>query len=439
MRRPKGWIATDMKKKTIISVAIPLLVVCLLFAVYAWLLNNWTSSLRRAVQGTTILRIRSGGTCHRQIENEKTLAEITDPQEIERFLNAIDVDLWHSGGVCMCCGDPTFEFYTGDRLLAMVSFHHGKRLRWAKGKWIGDLQLTAQSQDSLLSWLSQHGVDGPRQAREQTQKYRAEEQRTEKRYAELVGKQTLAAAAAASRKTAQSSSPREATRLRVERQLDAEAEAFQKYEKDTRTSIERYLRFLGVKNDEAWDSYWGSEAVIATRLLPRFKGPELAEVALAVMQDEEGMSGAARWFIGEKGWRNLDESDRERILPPLVKRALQHPHAGTRKIAMLVLSEMDSALATESLRGMLARPTDPKWTRPETKPRYGRKIAVPGDEPVYADECSDAIWAAFCLAKMGSRESLPAIQKLAEKSEERDKYLLDKAVLLLRQNAGTTP
>ncbi len=428
-----------MKKKTILSAAVPLAIVCLIFATYARLFDSWTGSLRKAAQGTTRLRIRSGGTCHRQIDEEMTLVEITNRQDIERFLEIADIDRWRSGGVCLCCGNPTFEFYAGDRLLAMISFHHGKRLRWAEGRWNGDGQLTTRSRDSLLSWLSEHGVDGPRQAREQTQRYRAEERRAEDRYAELVGRRTLAAAAAASRNAWESSSPREETRLRAEKQLKAAAEVFQKYEKDTRTSIERYLRYLGVKSDEAWDTYWENEAVIALRLLPRFKGLELAEAALAVMQDEEGMRGAARWFVGESGWRNLDGSDRERILPPLVQRALQHPDSGTRKIAMVVLSEMDYTRAAESLRGVLSQPADPKWSPPKMKPRYGRKIDVPADKPVYADECSDAVWAAFCLAKMGSRESLPAIQELAEQSQERDSDLLNKALLLLRQNADKTP
>ena len=233
--------------------------------------RRWTDSLQEAVQETTRLRIRSGGTCHRTIEREKTLAEITDAGEISRFIHGIVINGWRSGGACMCCGDPTFEFYAGDRLLAMVGYHHTERLRWADGKWRGDGQLTAVSRSFVISWLSQHGVDGPRRAREQEQRSRAEEQRVKKRYAELVGEETLAAVAAASRKISQSFDPRQETRVREEKRLKAEAEVFEKYEKDTRTSIERYLRFLGVRNDEAWNTYWENEAVVAMRLLPRFK------------------------------------------------------------------------------------------------------------------------------------------------------------------------
>lgn len=394
---------------------------------------GWVDSLRNAVQGTTKLRVRSGGTCHRRPKEEKTLAEVTDPQEIERFLKTVDIDESRSRGVCACCGNPTFEFYAGERLLAMVGYHHQQRLRWAGGEWGADGELTARSQESLLSWLTQHGVDGPRQAREQEQRYRAEEQRVEERYAELVGEQTLAAIAEASREIPWNNDPRGEKRQKIA------ADVFQKSEKDTRTSIERYLRFLGVKNNEAWDTYWENEVVIAKHLLPRFKGPELAEAALAVMQDEEGMRGAARWFVGEKGWENLEKSDRERILPPLVQRALQHPHTGTRKIVMAILSEIDSVWAVESLRGMLARPADPKWVRPKTKPRYGWKIDLAGGEQIYAEECSEAVWAAFCLAKMGNIESLPAIQKLADESQGPDRDLLNKAVQLLRAKGSKAP
>jgi hypothetical protein len=394
---------------------------------------GWVDSLRYAVRGTTKLRIRSGGTCHRVPEEEKTLAEVTDPQEIERFLKTIDIDEAQSRGVCMCCGNPTFEFYAGERLLAMAGYHHQKSLRWAGGEWGADGELTAQSRDSLLSWLTQHGVDGPRQAWQQEQAYRAEGQRVEKRYAELIGEQTLAAVAEAPRKILSNNDQY------GEKGWKLKAEVFQKYEKDTRTSVERYLRFLGVKNNEAWDSYWENEVVVARYLLPRFKGPELAEAALAVMQDEEGMAGAARWFVGERGWRNLDESDRKRILPPLVQRALQHPHAGTRKIVMVILSEINSVWAVESLRSMLGRPTDPKWTRPKTEPSYGRKIDLADGEQIYAEECSEAVWAALCLAKMGDSGSLPVIQKLAEEYQGPDKDLLSKALQLLQAKTGQTP
>jgi len=118
---------------------------------------GWKDSLRSAVTEATRFRVRSGGTCHRTADEEKTLVEIAESEQIERFLALIDIDEDGSGGGCLCCGDPTFEFYAGDRLLAMVGYH-GDSLRWAGGAWTGDGLLTKAGQAAVGSWLIQHGL-----------------------------------------------------------------------------------------------------------------------------------------------------------------------------------------------------------------------------------------------------------------------------------------
>ena len=394
--------------------------------------HGWTESLQQAVQGTTRLRIRSGGTCHRVIEHEETLAEVTDATEINRFIDGIVIDERRSGGSCMCCGNPTFEFYAGDRLLAMVGYHHGERLRWANGKWTGDGELTSASRSFLIAWLSQHRVDGPRREVEAKQERQDEKARRQRRYAELIPEQTLRAISEATTWGAL----RNDNAVGDKRQK-LTAEAFVHQEKDARTSIELYLRLLGVTANDGWNMYLDYETPITKHLLPRFKGAELAQVAVDVMKDDEGMLGAARWFLGENGWRNLDESDRERMLPPLAQRALQHRYMNTRKNVMNTLSEIGGPRAAESLRRMLSRPTDPNWTPPNLK--YGWRIKLVDGDEVCSEECSDAVWAAFCLAKIGDIESLPAIQRLADESQGPDKDLLSKALELLRKNADKPP
>jgi hypothetical protein len=391
---------------------------------------GWVDSLRQAVQGATRLRVRSGGTCHRRIEEEKTLIEVTEAQEIERVLKAIDIDESQSGGACACCGSPTFEFYAGERLLAMVGYHHGERLRWAGGEWTGDGELTGSSATFLKSWLSQHGVGGPRREVEARQKQQDEEARRQRRYAELIPQPTLAAA-----KAAESSSEISWRNDTLgEKRKKLVADAFTKHEQGAKTSVELYLRMLGVTREEAWNSYDYFDDVVVKHLLPRFKGGELAQGGLAVITDEEGMAGAARWFLGENGWRNLNETDRERILRPLAQQALQHRYMDTRKRVMNVLCDINTPWAMESLRSMLSWPTDPKWMPPKVK--YGWRIGLIGGGEVCSDECSDAVWAAFCLAKMGNSESLPALQKLAEESQGPDKDLLNKAIQLLREKGS---
>jgi tetratricopeptide (TPR) repeat protein len=123
-------------------------------------LHRWEKVLRDAVAGTTRIRVRSGGTCHRDPAHEKTYFEITDTGEIRAFLDRLRIDEAASGGSCLCCGEPTFEFYAGGRMLAMIGFHHGLTLRW-RAAWPGDAVLTGSSGEALCLWLKDHRVKRP--------------------------------------------------------------------------------------------------------------------------------------------------------------------------------------------------------------------------------------------------------------------------------------
>ena len=395
---------------------------------------GWAEALRSVLQGTTKLRIRSGGTCHRRIEEEKTLAEITRPEEIERFLDGIHIDEAGSNFYCGCCGNPTFEFYTGDRLLATVGYHHGVSLRWADGSWPADGLLTTSSQVFTVSWLSQHGVDGPRQARAAAQKYQAEQEKIENRYVELIPQQTRAAVSEAQR-SKEISWARDSSGVQRRKLM---AEAFQGHEKDAVTSVALYLRVLGVRSSGSSSAFYEYDSVIVENVLPRFKGADLAQGAIRAMDDDEGAGGAARWFFGQDGWRNLDESDRLKILPQLAQGSLQHPVPNARKKTMAALMLIRSEWATALLRGVLSRPTGISET-PSTKGDYGWRIDLGDGDQLWSNEYSDAAWAAFCLAKRGDRSSLSSIEKLAAEAQGKDKDLLNKALQLLQKNADKPP
>ncbi len=128
-----------------------------------WLSSSLRSrAFHRAVAGTTRLRARTGGGCHRRPEKEETLIEVTRPDEIQRIVRRIRVQGGFPGVNmgCMCCGDPTLEFYEGDRLIAMVSVHHEKNLRWHGGSWNCDASLTWRSATFLNKWLEDKGATG---------------------------------------------------------------------------------------------------------------------------------------------------------------------------------------------------------------------------------------------------------------------------------------
>jgi len=395
--------------------------------------HGWAESLRNALQGATRLRVRTGGTCHRQLDQEKTLAEIAEQNEVKRFLDGIHIDEDKSNFSCACCGNPTFEFYAGDQLLAMVGYHHSQSLRWAGGQWPSDALLTGSSQDFVVSWLANNGVDGPRREQEEKQKQRDEQARRQRRYREIIPEQTLQAAIEA-RSTTEISWANDTL---GEKRQKLMAEAFQKHEKDAQAGIQMYLRILGVMANGHWNYYDYYEPVIIKHLLPRFKGPPLAQAAIEVMKDDEAAMGAARWFFGEEGWRNLDEPDRVRILPQLAKLSLQHQDTSARKKTMVALMHINSDSATTLLRSVLSRPDQfPKESR---KTNSGWKIDFGDGDALWSGEYSDAPWAALCLAKLGDLQSLAVIERLTRESQGKDKELAEKALQLLGEKDRKTP
>jgi hypothetical protein len=128
--------------------------------------HRWKSSLEARLRNVSRLRIRSGGTCHRDKKQEKTLYETAKADEITNLLDGIELVEERSGFHCMCCGEPSLEFYAADGLKLTLGFHHGQSLRWTDG-WPGDAALTSTSADFLIEWLAERGVKGPKLAREE--------------------------------------------------------------------------------------------------------------------------------------------------------------------------------------------------------------------------------------------------------------------------------
>ncbi len=114
-------------------------------------------TLRKALADIDRIRVRSGGTCHRDVESERTLFEETDPAKIADVIRAIRIDTANSGFHCMCCGNPSIEFYCGEELVVTLGYHHGRSVRWREG-WRSDGLMTRESAASLNAWLTSHGV-----------------------------------------------------------------------------------------------------------------------------------------------------------------------------------------------------------------------------------------------------------------------------------------
>lgn len=116
-------------------------------------------SLQAALSGCDHLRIRTGGTCHRRPEEEKTLIELRDPPEVARVSAFLKVVEPKEPFECMCCGEPTLEFFQGEKLVHSVGFHHGQGLRWHG--WGSDCRLDPSAATLLVGWMAEHGLAGP--------------------------------------------------------------------------------------------------------------------------------------------------------------------------------------------------------------------------------------------------------------------------------------
>ncbi|MGE3803322.1 MAG: hypothetical protein AB7K24_01470 [Gemmataceae bacterium] len=113
--------------------------------------------LKRQLAGVDLIRVRSGGTCHRMIEQERVLFEETDPARVGEIIEAIRIDNQGMTIYCSCCGTPSIEFYRGGQLVVTLGCHHGKFLRWREG-WKSDGELTEASAAWLKGWLASHGI-----------------------------------------------------------------------------------------------------------------------------------------------------------------------------------------------------------------------------------------------------------------------------------------
>jgi hypothetical protein len=112
--------------------------------------------LHQLAKESTRLQVRSGGLCHRNRERERVLFTSEDQQIIAELAEHIKLEqsvLLLLPVRCACCGSHTFEFYHGETLLAGISLHHNKRLRWPE-KWMSDANLTDEAKRYLEQWIA---------------------------------------------------------------------------------------------------------------------------------------------------------------------------------------------------------------------------------------------------------------------------------------------
>lgn len=382
-------------------------------------LHGWSEALRESLAGADRLRVRSGGTCHRDPSEERTLFEIEDRVAVQAIVARIGLLESGGGGHCMCCGEPTLEFRRGDELVVALGFHHGVSVRWAEGPWPSDARLTRASALSLCEFLAEHGVDGPmREFREQTAARSAAEERRE-RYQQLL--------------------PESVTALLSSAESDADAmHAFIVGVPEKKPRIALALRLIG-SDDAPWNRWFFLDGIVIALLSNgkpgRFAGTsgpadledgqkitalDIETVVLENDDDPQLLRGAARWYFSRRKMDSLSVAGHARVLRLVGAQALSHPSDWNRRETLYDLGQSTDAVATELLRDVLAGRFTPRRPERTADEWPGSVSQFGGSDEEIPDDCSDQVYAAYLLARREVLTARPAIEALVERTERPD-------------------
>jgi hypothetical protein len=279
--------------------------------------HEWRPLLLAAIEGVDRVRVRTGGTCHRDPSTEQTIAELTRADEITAFVNAIQLDDAKSAGACMCCGSPTFEFYVAGELKASLGYHHGINLRWAGGAWPGDGPLTVESQDRLAAWLADRGVTHPAEELAGSRRRAAAWRLRNERMKAVLGEATVRSLEAA--EASEGDDVAEGVRI-----LEAKVP-------DPATRAQLAFRLLGIEGPE-----WSVLSSAARDILARLEAGVVLAAAERVFPDDVGALGVAWWLFDAN---------------PVVVAGVD-PWVGRAAARALVLSDADDrGVVIQALRG----------------------------------------------------------------------------------------
>ena len=373
--------------------------------------HRWTEALRTSLKGATRLRLRSGGLCHRDEEEEKTLFEEERPAEVAKILALFEVDEGASGFHCMCCGNPTFEFWKGEELLGSIGFHHGRSARWYGG-WPGDGMLSGRSGDSLVDWLAAHGAPEPREERAAEMRRRAAADRMWVRYGEVAGKDLLATLRAA---------PAEERLKTLEMRVPAAADrgllAF---------------RLYGCRRG-SWEKPAGMDGWLEEAVFPSLGEEAISKAARAAAADPDGVVGLARRLFEERKSGDLDAAALKEVLGPAGRAGLADARPGNRKRTLAALEDLRGEVPVALLREALAGRIEPApAAAADPDEPEGMVVFRPGGDDGPPEEASLRAAAAWYLAKIGDRASFQAIRELAAMARGVDEKVLAEAAERIR-------
>ncbi len=193
------------------------------------------------------------------------------------------------------------------------------------------------------------------------------------------------------------------------------------------------VRMFGA-NMTRWNEVGGGPDWVLDEQLRALAPPDLARALRSALLDPEGLAGVARLLYRDDDHagevvRALERSDLDALIEATALWALGHDHESNRHAAIARLREVSGDVARDALRALLAGKI-PVRERPAEVATAGggrRYVRLSG----VTIDTSDRAHAAFALANMGDRDSLPAIRLLAEAAPPTDAKAYADAIALL--------
>lgn len=373
--------------------------------------KSMNAELAARVKDADKVRARSGGVCHRRTEQERTIHESRDLAEIKELAQHFGVEESESGGHCMCCGDPTFEFYKGDQLVAMIAFHHGRSVRWSGGTWPGDGMLTSTSANYLIDWLAKHGYTGPQEEALRARRQALAAKRRRDRYNAILP-------------------PAVSEGMKDANSMEEAVIVFEKNAPDVQARATLYLKLYGC-DDGTWALSSGWDGPLEETLLPGLPKEVLHQAIKSAPERSEESLGAIRWVFG-KG-QTEDWQDDPATLERLAKFALTHPREDNRWRTLAILRDLKSPKAVELLRSVLKDGTQPRTlSQDETYEPGGQRVFHPNAISL-PEGTSDKTAAALCLKVLQDEESAAEVEKIYQALGAEARKEWDEAVTRARK------
>ncbi len=355
-------------------------------------LSGYHETLAAAVKQATRLRVRSGGTCHRDESKERTLVEVKTAAEIAALVQDLKFEEEAEPFHCMCCGEPSFEFYAGDKLVAMLGFHHGQGMRWAEGPWPGDVHLEINSAIRLCDWLEKHGVKGAGEELREQARQRAASKRRSALYRNIMSGELNAA-------LREAGSAEEAVKVFAEKLPDPLLHA-------------RVVFSLYGCTRDSWNLAAGMDEFIAEHLIPGCDPEAVVKLSGEADPGEAVRRGLARWLFEGEGWEKFDPAVLARQLPALAAPGLTSARSYNRRRTIAILGAMGTPPAVALLTSVLQNKTKPETLKPEEVDEPGGMVSFHPGTPDLPDDAPDSAHAAVMLLRLKDKAAAAAVEKV---------------------------